>query len=159
MKNLANSGEKEITLSEIIQYAINQEIEAAALYNRLRSSTSDPRAQELFRKLEEMEIEHRRNLENFDLQGFTDHPEEEYVDFRLTDYMVEVPPQKELDFQQALILAAKREDRTRALYEKMAAHFAMAPDVQEMFAILAREEGRHKHLIEDLYDRIIHERS
>ncbi len=150
---------EEFSYEDVVQYAINQEIESAELYHDLADRTRDPRAKEIFKQLEEMEKEHRRTLENFDLQAFAQHPEEEYVDFRLTDYMVEIPPTRELDFQQALILAAKREDKTRQLYENMANRMASFPKGRDLFLLLAKEEGRHKHIIEDLYDQIIHEKS
>ncbi len=150
---------EEFSLEDVVQYAINQEIESAELYHDLAELVKDPRAKEIFRELEEMEKEHRRTLENFDLTSFSAHPEEEYVDFRLTDYMVDIPPTRELDFQKALILAAKREDKTRQLYENMANRLASNAQARELFLLLAKEEGRHKHILEDLYDRVIHEKS
>ena len=150
---------EEFSLEDVVQYAINQEIESAELYHDLADLVKDPRAKEIFRELEEMEKEHRRTLENFDLKSFSSHPEEEYVDFRLTDYMVDIPPTSELDFQKALILAAKREDKTRQLYENMANRLASNAEGRELFLLLAKEEGRHKHILEDLYDRVIHEKS
>ena len=148
-----------VSISDVMKYAIQQEIESAELYHGLKEHTNDPRAREIFTQLEEMEIDHRKALEDFNLAAFTQHPEEEYVDFRLTDYMVDVPISKKIDFQQALILAAKREDKTRQLYENMANRMASDVKSRDLFLTLAKEEGRHKHILEDLYDRTIHEKS
>ncbi len=149
----------EFSLEDVVQFAMNQEIESAELYHDLAGLVQDPQAKEIFLQLEEMEKEHRRTLENFNLTAFSAHPEEEYVDFRLTDYMVDIPPTRELDFQKALILAAKREDKTRQLYENMANRLSGNTEGRELFLLLAKEEGRHKHILEALYDRVIHEKS
>jgi len=145
--------------ADVLKYAIQQEIESAELYHALKGQTKDPRAKEIFMQLEKMEMEHRQALENFNMTVFAQHPDEEYVDFKLTDYMVDIPMSVTIDFQQALILAAKREDKTRQLYENMANRMAFDVKSRELFLNLAKEEGRHKHILEDLYDRTIHEKS
>ena len=141
------------SIEEAINFAIEQEIQAAELYASLLNMTSDPKAKEIYQELHEMELRHKENLENFDTTDFNkrhvDHP---LLDLKLTDYLVEKDPSRELSYQEVLILAAKREQRAVALYSKLAKQFELDARVANMFNMLAREEQLHKDQVEILYD-------
>ena len=144
---------EKVSVEEAIQFAISQEIQAANLYESLLSQAKDPRTTELFAELRDMEIQHRENLEAFDILAFRKrHDEQPLLDLKLTDYLVEQDPNAELNYQETLILAAQREQKTFAMYTAMAMRFEYDDTLKNLFTLLAREEMLHKDQIESLYD-------
>ena len=57
-----------------------------------------------------------------------------------------------LNYRDILVIAAKREDRTRALYEDLAEKYSDDAELKELFEYLANEEAQHKHDVEVMYD-------
>ncbi len=144
---------EKLSVESAIQFAIDQEIQAAELYASLLLKSTDPKAQEIFAELRDMEIVHKENLEQFDHDDFMKrHSDQPLLDLKLTDYMVEVQADQNLSFQETLILAAQREQKTYALYTKLANEFKFDETLYTLFSLLAREELLHKDQIETLYD-------
>jgi len=142
-----------VTVESAIQFAVDQEIQAADLYASLLEKSKDPKAQEIFAELRDMEIVHKENLESFDNNDFKKrHSDQPLLNLKLTDYLVEVKPGENLSFQQTLILAAQREQKTYALYAELADKFQFDEILLKLFTLLAREELLHKDQIESLYD-------
>ena len=73
------------------------------------------------------------------------------MDLKLADYLVDVEPTPDLDYQQALVLAMKKEKAAFRLYTDIA---AAIPDagLRELFQALAQEEAKHKLRFELEYD-------
>jgi rubrerythrin len=63
-----------------------------------------------------------------------------------------VEPSPEMSFQDALVLAMKREQSAKALYANLA---LMIDDsmLAELFRQLSKEEAAHKARFEDLYEK------
>ena len=145
-----------ISVEEAIQFAIEQEIQAAELYAALLEKSTDPKAQEIYAELRDMEIVHKENLEHFDSVEFLKrHTDQPLLDLKLTDYLVEKQATENLSFQDTLILAAQREQKTYALYAELAHKFEYDEILHNLFALLAREELLHKDQIEALYDETV----
>ncbi len=145
-----------LSVGEAIQFAIEQEIQAAELYAFLLKKTTNPKTQEIYAELRDMEIVHKNNLEDFDTGAFKErHAEEPLLDLKLTDYLVEKTPSDNLSFQDTLILAAQREQKTYTLYTDLAKKFKYDEQLYNLFSLLAREEQLHKDQIESLYDDTI----
>ncbi|MEA3288528.1 MAG: ferritin family protein [Candidatus Marinimicrobia bacterium] len=144
------------SVEEAIQFAIEQEIQAAELYSSLLEKSTDPKAQEIYAELRDMEIIHKENLENFDhIEFLKRHADQPLLDLKLTDYLVEKQPAENLSFQDTLILAAQREQKTYALYAELASKFEYDEILHNLFSLLAREEQLHKDQIEALYDETV----
>ncbi len=142
-----------LSVEEAIQFAIEQEIQAAELYALLLDKSTDPKAQEIYTELRDMEIVHKENLESFDTSEFNKrHAEQPLLNLKLTDYLVEKTATENLSFQDTLILAAQREQKTYALYAELAEKFKYDEILYKLFSLLAREELLHKDQIETLYD-------
>ena len=78
-------------------------------------------------------------------------PEQEVLDLKISDYLVEVEVNDNISYQDALIIAMKRERAAYELYSDMA---AKVPDshLKEVLEGLAKEEAKHKLFFEAEYD-------
>ena len=78
-------------------------------------------------------------------------PEQEVLDLKISDYLVEVGATEDISYQDALIVAMKRERAAFQLYTDMA---AQVPEghLKEVLEGLAKEEAKHKLFFESEYD-------
>jgi rubrerythrin len=74
------------------------------------------------------------------------------VDMKIADYLVDVEASPDMSFQDALVLAMKREKAANALYTNLAATIDDA-NLAELFSQLAKEEAAHKLRFEELYEK------
>ena len=73
------------------------------------------------------------------------------LNLKISEYMVEVVAAADMSFQDALILAMKREQAATALYTNLAQTVEEA-SLQDLFSQLAKEESAHKARFENLYE-------
>jgi len=69
----------------------------------------------------------------------------------LSDYLVDVKPKPNMSYEEALILAMKKEKAAFKLYTALAER-AQQPEMQDLFRLLAMEESKHKMRFEIEYD-------
>ena len=74
------------------------------------------------------------------------------TDMRLSDYLVDVPFDPEMSYQDSLILAMKREEKSAAFYQDLARKVS-DPCLAETIQKLAGEEVRHKAKLEEIYEK------
>jgi rubrerythrin len=73
------------------------------------------------------------------------------ADLKIADYLVDVEPTDDINLQDALILAMKREKAAFRLYTDLAARVDDA-ELRDLFLGLAQEEAKHKLYFETQYD-------
>jgi rubrerythrin len=78
-------------------------------------------------------------------------PEKEVLDLKVSDYLVEVDASDNISFQDALIVAMKRERAAFQLYRDMAEKVSDT-EVKRVFLGLAKEEAKHKLFFESEYE-------
>lgn len=139
---------------EIVDYAIEREEEEALFYLELaqRVESADVRAMMLRHadeerqhreRLLEMRATHALPLAEGGLPG---------PDLKIADYLVPNPGQgSTLGYQDALILAIKREQANANLYEDLA-RFAEDRETRQVFRFLCEQERKHKEALEKEYD-------
>jgi rubrerythrin len=143
--------EKFESVDAVLDFAIAREEEAFDLYHGLASRATDAGMQALFTSFAKVEAGHKQKLEGIK-EGTTYLPiREKATDLKIADYLVEVEPSPEMSFQDALVLAMKREQAASALYTELASAIG-DPQLAELFRQLAREEAAHKTRFEDLYE-------
>jgi hypothetical protein len=79
---------------------------------------------------------------------------EAVLNLKIAEYVVDVDPADELDYQKALILAMKREKASYKLYTDLA-ESVEEEDLSRTFMSLAQEEAKHKLRFELEYDDVI----
>ncbi len=143
--------EKFESIDAILDFAIAREEEAFDLYHGLASQAAGPKMETLFASFAGVEAEHKRKLEGIK-EGANYLPiRKTPVDLKIADYLVDVEPSPDMSFQDALVLAVKREHAAKNLYNNLAA-MVSDPLLAELFTQLAKEEAAHKTRFENLYE-------
>jgi len=139
------------TIDEILNYAIDQEQQAADFYANLAGRAEKAGMKDI---LLEFAAEEKRHKERLLAVKSGEHeltPEQEVLDLKISDYLVEVDATDDISFQDALIVAMKRERAAYELYSDMAEKVPES-NLREVFVGLAREEAKHKLFFESEYD-------
>ena len=145
------------TVEEILRFAIEREVEAAEFYADLATRTEAAGMREVFLEFSAEELRHKARLEAVQAGAQRLAPEQSVVDLKIADYLVDVPEDASLNYQDALIVAMKREQAAYRLYSDMAEQVDAA-QIREVFLGLAKEEARHKLYFESEYDeRVLRE--
>lgn len=147
------------TFEEIIQYAMELEEEERAFYLELAKRVDNSEVRRLILAHADEELDHRQKLNR--ILGFHCLPEgkRRYADpeLRIADYPIPAAANPDrLDFQDALILAIRREQASQSLYQDLA-RLAMETEVRSIFAFLASQEGRHRAALEREYQVLLRE--
>jgi rubrerythrin len=141
---------------EVLDFAIEQEIAAQEFYNNLAVNSDIPEMKEVFEGFVKEEKGHQARLENMKSKGSlaaASNPED-IQNLGLADYLVEVEPTPHMDYQNALVLAMKKEKAAYRLYLDLA-EIANTKEMKDIFLFLAQEEAKHKLRFEIEYDDII----
>jgi rubrerythrin len=139
------------TVDEILDYAIDQEQQAADFYADLAGRAEKAGMKDVLLEFSEEEKRHKERLLAVKTGERELTPEQEVLDLKISDYLVEVEATDDISFQDALIIAMKRERAAYELYSDMAEKIP-AGKLREVFTGLAREEARHKLFFESEYD-------
>ena len=139
------------TVDEILEYAIDQEQQAADFYKDVAQRAEAGGMKKLLLDFSEEEMRHKKLLQDVKAGEHELTPEQEVLDLKIVDYMVEVDMTDKVSYQDALIIAMKRERAAYQLYTDMAAKI---PDshLKEVLEGLAKEEAKHKLFFESEYD-------
>jgi rubrerythrin len=137
---------------DIIAFAISREEEAAAGYADMLAAAETPGLKELFRELRDEERDHKRLLEGLDPVGAGSLESPAVEDLGITDGLKAEPPHPDMSFQDALIFAARKEEKAVRLYAGLAAGAGRAED-RKLFEFLAGREKLHKLKLETEYDK------
>jgi rubrerythrin len=142
------------SVDEILDFAIGQEEEAAQFYTDLAGRMDRPWMTHMFKEFADEEKGHKRKLEDIKSGRRLVLAEEKILDLKIGDYLVDARPDAGMDYQQALILAMKKEKKAFMMYNDLAA----ATDDRELkniFLALAQEEAKHKLRFEVEYDEYV----
>jgi len=141
-------------LLEVIKYAIEQELGAAAFYRDLQGKVKVQASKEMLMTFEKMELGHADILKNLDLNKLELYKPEKVANLKLSDYMVEPTTHGEMTFQDILIIAMKREEAANKMYLDLANN-SSDDNIRNLFLKLATEEAKHKLQLETMYDEEI----
>ena len=141
-------------VDEILNFAITREEESRDFYRELAGKMENPAMIKVFEDFAGQEEHHRIKLEEVKQgKSFTARPEK-IMDLKIADYIVDDFHSEEMNYQQSLILAMKREKKAFRLYTNLA-EAAVLETIQNLFSYLAQEEAKHKLMIEIEYDENI----
>ncbi len=140
-------------VKDIIEFAINKEIEAIEFYKKLQNIAKYESSKAFLKELEEMEISHKTILENHLNNPSEINIIEQPTNLQISDYMDDVEAESDITFQQILIIAMKREERAMSLYQQLAAE--VEGEARNVFIRLSQEEAKHKLQLETIYDEEI----
>lgn len=139
------------TVDEILDFAIGQEQQAADFYADLAVRAEKTGMKEIFLEFSREEERHRDKLLDVKRGDQQLHAHQVVIDLKLGDYLVDVEADKDISYQDALIVAMKRERAAFQLYSDMAEKVE-DNELKSVFVGLAKEEAKHKLFFESEYD-------
>jgi len=142
------------SIKNLLQFAIDREQEAVDFYSRLAEETTNRAMKETFTSFAKEEMGHKVRLTQA-LEGkFELNITSEVPDLKIADYLVDEEPTPNMNYQQALVVAMKREKAAYRFYLDLAER-TQDPDVKAMLLKLANEEAKHKLRFEVEYDDVV----
>ena len=142
-------------LEAIVDFAIENEIEAAEFYGNLSQEEHFSGSSKMFKEFAAEERKHQKLLEGFKTGGVTesmqDYKLKWITDIKRSDYVVELEYQPGMAYNDILMLAMKREEKALKLYNEFLDQ-ADTEDGKKLFKILCQEEAKHKLALETMYD-------
>ncbi len=134
-----------------MDFAIKEEEGAAAFYSKLASKMDRPWMKKIFEDFAKEELGHKGKLVHIKDGGAVSLPKEKVLNLKLVDYLVVDEPSDDMDYQQALVLAMKKEKAAFKLYSDLA-EVAEDEALRDLLLGLAQEEAKHKLRFEVEYD-------
>lgn len=146
---------KEFTsFNDILNFAINAEQEAVEFYTNLAASASNEDMKAVFEQFAQEEMGHKARLTDIRDGGMLQLRNELVADLKISDYVVDVKPQANMSYSDALVLAMKREKAAFKLYMHLSGKSTNAT-MKDVFLSLAMEESKHKLRFELEYDEFV----
>jgi len=143
-------------VDDILDFAIQNEQQAADFYYNLANESEAKEMRETFVEYAKEEEGHKARLVKIKETGEYDLSEEKVLNLKIGDYLViSKPSSGKMSYQEALILAMKREKAAYKLYMKLC-EIAPNDELKKMFNGLAIEEAKHKLKFEIEYDDVIY---
>jgi rubrerythrin len=136
---------------EILNFAIAREEESRQFYIILAGKMQRQEMKKVFQEFAEEELGHKKKLEAVKRGDYIFNETKEMMDMKIADYVVAEVPSADLDYQDALILAMKKEKTAFRLYADLA-RSTDDLELSKLFLALAKEEARHKLRFELEYD-------
>ena len=131
------------TADELLDFAIDREQEAHDFYMDLAGRAERPDIKDLLTGLAGEELRHRKKLEEIKNGSRSFPAAKDVTDLKISDYLVDVEPSSNLDYEDALVLAMKREEAAFNLYTDLS-KLAGDEELKRIFLGLAQEEAKHK---------------
>ena len=141
----------ESKFGEILSFAIQKEEEASDFYKELSKRTESPNAKRMFEEFSAEEEKHKEKLSNIGEENISSYSVQSVPDLKISNYLVDVSFRPDTGYQDALIIAMKREEKAHDLYVDMAKQVA-GTEVEQLLLLLAQEEANHKLRLEKEYD-------
>ena len=141
-------------ITEILDFAIGEEQAAIDFYLHLSEKSKSSQIKKVFQEYAEEEMHHKAKLMGVKEQGIVSLQEEKVKDLKIADYLVDVRAAADMSYQDALVLAMKKEKAAFKLYTILAER-AEDPVIKKLFYLLAQEESKHKLRFELEYDDYI----
>ncbi|MGB7296604.1 MAG: ferritin family protein [Candidatus Aminicenantales bacterium] len=139
-------------LKDVMTFAIQREEEAARTYRKLRTIAKEEPARRLLADLEEEEKNHKKILQRLTRVRVEATASKTVKDLMISDYLVEEPLAPDMNFQDLLIFAAKKEKKAADLYLDLAKRSTIK-DHRALFEFLAKQEKVHKLRLELEYEK------
>lgn len=142
------------TVDDILDFAIAGEEAAYVFYLELAAKVTMPSMKSIFEGFAQEEKGHKEKLLRIKNGKLMVKKDEHVMDLKIGDYLADVEATPDMDYQQALIVAMKREKAAYKLYMDLSAKID-DPTIAAVFVSMANEEAKHKLRFELNYDEQI----
>jgi rubrerythrin len=138
-------------IEQILDFAIRSEERAYNFYMRLAEQVNRENMKGVFRDFAREEMGHKEKLLKIKEGEMLLPDEEKVMDLKIAEYVMDLEPSEDLDYQQALIIAMKSEKESYRMYQDLASA-TTDPELKKVLLGLAQEEAKHKLRFEIEYD-------
>jgi len=142
------------SINDILDFAINAEQEAVDFYNQLSEVAKAKDMKATFTEFAQEEIGHKTRLTKIKQEGIFQLEKQEIADLKIADYIVSAKASPDMSYQDALVLAMKKEKAAFKLYLELS-NRAKNAQMKDLFLSLAQEESKHKLRFEIEYDEFV----
>lgn len=142
------------TIDDILDFAIGEEQAAADFYTTLAAQMERPTMRTTLEEFAAEESKHKARLIEVKEGGSFEADGQQAPDLKIGDYLIAFEPSPRMDYQDALIIAMKKEKAAFKLYSDLAAS-TQDGKLKALFLALAQEEAKHKLHFEIEYDDYI----
>jgi rubrerythrin len=139
------------SVEEILDFAIKSEERSYEFYTRLAEKVKRENMKKVFLEFAEEEKGHKEKLLRIKEGEMLLPVREKVMDLKIAEYVEDVEPDIDLDYNQALIIAMKSEKAAYRMYQDLA-DTVEDPDLKNILQGLAQEEAKHKLRFEIEYD-------
>ena len=139
------------TFEETISFAKEKEDGAIHFYESAKQMAKRASSKVMFQEMADQERKHLQMLDHLREQDIDTFAVEKVPDLKISQYTADVPFSPDLDYQQILIVAMKKEEEAHRLYTDLA-NMTGDPKLAKLFQILAQEEAKHKLRLESEYE-------
>lgn len=152
---------QEQTIEEVLQEAIIGEVESYELYTNAVQMVKAEHVKDTLRQLAEEELGHKASLEKMLAnpgslrRGIRQLQQTPVEDYKIGNHLVVKPLGPNSTFQDVCIFASRKEQQSHELYKGLAAE--NEGEVAELFEAMAKDEMRHKNLVERWYEEIVYQ--
>jgi rubrerythrin len=136
---------------DMLQFAIDREIESVRFYTEGSQKVKHSGAKELFLDFAGQEKKHQQKLEDARKGKISLDDIQHIPDLKISDYLVDSQLTPESSYADILRIAMKREERSVKLYTDLKEKNT-DKKLFNLFAFLLQEESKHKYALEKLYD-------
>jgi rubrerythrin len=131
------------TAGELLDFAIDREQEAHDFYMDLAGRAEQPNTKDLLTQLAREELGHKKKLEEIKRGNRSFPAAKDVTSLEISDYLDDVEPGSKLSYEDALVLAMKREEASSSLYTDLS-KLAGDEELKRIFLGLAQEEAKHR---------------
>lgn len=145
-------------VEDILNFAIKVEEDSYNFYKYWEEKLEHPYMKKIFGIFASEELKHKKKIQEIKAGNklkLSESADKKIMDLKIANYLVDVKPTSEMDFQDALILAMKREKAAYEFYDSIK-ELVDSPEMKQVFEFLANEEARHKLKLETIYDEHIY---
>jgi rubrerythrin len=139
------------SVNDILDFAMGQEQGAVDFYTQIAGYARNAEMKKIFLEFAQEEVGHKARLQKIKEEQIFTISAEKIADLKISDYTDNVIASPDMKYDEALILAMKREKAAFRLYSNLAASSGDA-NMKNLFMSLAQEESKHKLRFELEYD-------
>ncbi|MHC4639501.1 MAG: ferritin family protein [Planctomycetota bacterium] len=132
---------------EILEFAIAREVEAHQLYMYMAACMENPEIRKVCEDFAKEELEHKAKLELMQIG-------EPAAGFKISNYATGAGNPIEMDYEDLLVFAINKEDKSIKLYEDLA-KTVKDEESHKLLLSLVQEETEHKQRFENEYNDIL----
>ncbi len=150
-----------MTIEEILREAIQGEVESYQLYTDAQDRVKTDHIKDTLRQLAQEELGHKATLErmlaNPGYMRRTVHQLQKtpIQDYKVADHLVVQPLGPDATFQDVCIFASRKEQQSHELYQALADY--NEGEIRDLFVAMAKDELRHKDLVERWYEEVVYQ--